>query len=237
MNPLFEIRDFTINYGHIEAVKGISLALNEGEITSLVGANGAGKTTTLLGISGILKSSYGTKYFNGVDITHYKPHRIVNLGIIHVPEGREILNNLSVFENLLLGAYVRKDKKSIAIDIEMVFSMFPILKDRSKNFAGNLSGGELQMLAIGRGLMGRPKLLLLDEPSLGLAPLIVAEIFETLIKINKSGITILLVEQNIRQALAISKNGYVLETGNIVLSEESEKLLVNPKVAEAYLGR
>jgi branched-chain amino acid transport system ATP-binding protein len=236
MNPLFEIRDFTINYGHIEAVKGISLAINEGEITSLVGANGAGKTTTLLGISGILKTSFGSKYFNGVDITHFKPHQIVKLGIIHVPEGREIINGLSVLENLILGAYVRKDKKSIASDIEMVFAMFPILKVRSKYFAGNLSGGELQMLAIARGLMGKPKLLLLDEPSLGLAPLIVAEIFETLVKINKAGITVLLVEQNIRQALAISKNGYVLETGNIVLADESGKLLVNPKVIEAYLG-
>jgi branched-chain amino acid transport system ATP-binding protein len=234
--PLFEIKDCTINYGHIQAVKGVDLAINEGEIISLVGANGAGKTTTLLGISGILKFAGGQKFFNGRNITHLKPHDIVKLGIIHVPEGREILNFLTVMDNLHLGAYSRNDKKSISSDLELVLDMFPILKDRAKNFAGNLSGGELQMLAIARGLMGKPKILLLDEPSLGLAPLIVEEIFDTLVRINAMGITILLVEQNIQQALSISKYGYVLETGKIVLSDDSKNLLTNPKIIEAYLG-
>jgi branched-chain amino acid transport system ATP-binding protein len=235
-SPLLELKDFKINYGHIQAVKGIDLKIYEGEITSLVGANGAGKTTTLLGISGILKLTQGQIFFDGTDITHCKPHEIVRMGIVHVPEGREILNYLTVLENLQLGAYSRKDKKSIAADLHWVMELFPVLNDRAGNMAGNLSGGELQMLAIARGLMAKPKLLLLDEPSMGLAPKIVQEIFNILCRINKAGISILLVEQNIQQALKISKYGFVLETGKIVLSDYSSKLLTNPKVIDAYLG-
>ena len=233
---LLEVSDLVINYGHNQAVKGINFKINENEITSLVGANSSGKTTTLLGISRILKLTRGRIFFNGEEVTHFKPHEIVKLGIIHVPEGREILNYLTVMENLELGAYARKDKKGINSDLEWIFSLFPVLKERLKNLAGNLSGGELQMLAMGRGLMAKPKLLLLDEPSMGLAPKISQEIFRILCRINKSGITVLLVEQNVQQALKISSYGYVLENGKIVLSDESNNLLNNPGVIEAYLG-
>jgi branched-chain amino acid transport system ATP-binding protein len=234
--PLLEIRNLVINYGHIQAIKGIDLKIYEGEITSLVGANGAGKTTSLLGISKILKLTKGQIFFQGKEITNLKPHEIVKLGIVHVPEGREILNFLTVLENLELGAYSRKDKTGISNDLNWVLSLFPILKDRASAMAGNLSGGEQQMLAIARGLMAKPKLLLLDEPSMGLAPLITEEIFRVLTEINKTGITILLVEQNIRHALKISKHGYVMETGRIVLFDTSKNLLVDPKVIDAYLG-
>jgi branched-chain amino acid transport system ATP-binding protein len=233
---ILEIKGLAIDYGHIKAVKGIDMTIAKGETTALVGANGAGKTTTLLGISKVLKPSAGTIVFDGKNITHLKAHDIVALGIIQVPEGREILKLLSVMENLDLGAYARKDKAGIRNDKEWVMSLFPILKDRAKSSAGNLSGGEQQMLAIARGLMARPRLLLLDEPSMGLAPIIVQEIFRVIAEINKAGITLLLVEQNVRQALRISNRGYVLETGKIVLSDSCDRLLANPKVAQAYLG-
>jgi len=233
---ILEVKDLHINYGHIQALKGINLNIFRNEITALIGANSSGKTTTLLGISKILSPAKGEIFFNEENITNKKPHEVHRLGIVHVPEGREILNYLTVMENLELGSYSRKDKKAVKSDLEMSLNLFPVLKERSKNMAGNLSGGELQMLAIARGLMAKPKLLLLDEPSLGLAPIICEEIFKVLETISKNGIAILLVEQNIEQALKISKYGYVLETGKIVLSDESDKLLHNPKVIEAYLG-
>jgi len=233
---LLNVSGLSIDYGHIKAVKGIDMTIAFGETTALVGANGAGKTTTLLGISKILKPSAGTIVFDGKNITRLKAHDIVALGIVQVPEGREILKLLTVMENLDLGAYTRKDKAGIRHDKEWVMSLFPILEDRAASPAGSLSGGEQQMLAIARGLMAKPRLLLLDEPSMGLAPLIVIEIFRVLREINNAGITLLLVEQNVRQALKISNHGYVLETGKIVLSDSSGKLLANPKVAQAYLG-
>jgi len=233
---LLELKGLNIHYGRIQAVKGISAQILKGEITALVGANGAGKTTTLLGISGILKPSSGKIFFAGKDITHAKAHELVKMGIVHVPEGREILKTMSVMENLDLGAYNRKNPKEVEQDREWILSLFPLIKTRAKQLAGNLSGGEQQMLAIARALMARPQLMLLDEPSMGLAPLIVQEIFHILADINTSGITILLVEQNIRQALKISRHGYVLETGNMVLSGTGDELLNHPRLIEAYLG-
>lgn len=233
---ILQVQDLAVSYGHIEAVKGISLTLNEGEITALVGANGAGKSTALLAISGLVKSASGKVLFNGEDLTQLSPHRIVGKGVVQVAEGRATLTTLTVEENLSLGAYTRKDKAGIASDLEWVYSLFPVLKNRAKGLAGNLSGGEQQMLAIGRALMAKPKVLLLDEPSMGLAPLIIQEIFRIVQEINKTGMTVLLVEQNVRQALRIAQRGYVLETGKIVLEDTGANLLHNPKVVEAYLG-
>ncbi|CAN5432389.1 ABC transporter ATP-binding protein [soil metagenome] len=233
---ILRIQDLAVSYGHIEAVKGIDLSLHEGEITALVGANGAGKSTALLAVSGLLKPVRGQVTFDGIDITGLAPHQIVKRGVVQVAEGRAILTTLTVGENLSLGAYTRKDKAQVARDLEWVHTLFPVLKQRSEGFAGNLSGGEQQMLAIARALMARPRVLLLDEPSMGLAPLMVQEIFRVLKEINLTGLTILLVEQNVRQALRIAQRGYVLETGKIVLSDSGSSLLENPKVIEAYLG-
>ena len=234
--PILQVEDLAVAYGHIEAVKGISLTLNEGEITALVGANGAGKSTSLLAISGLVKAARGKVIFNGQDLTQLSPHKIVESGVVQVAEGRATLTTLTVEENLSLGAYTRKDKEGIARDLEWVYALFPVLKNRAAGLAGNLSGGEQQMLAIGRALMAKPKVLLLDEPSMGLAPLIIQEIFRIVQEINKTGMTVLLVEQNVRQALRIAQRGYVLETGKIVLADTGANLLGNPKVVEAYLG-
>jgi branched-chain amino acid transport system ATP-binding protein len=239
--PILQIEDLAVAYGHIEAVKGISLTLNEGEITALVGANGAGKSTSLLAISGLVKAQRGRVLYRGEnpqgeDLAQMPPHRIVGAGVVQVAEGRATLTTLTVAENLALGAYTRKDKDGAARDLEWVYSLFPVLKNRAAGLAGNLSGGEQQMLAIGRALMAKPKVLLLDEPSMGLAPLIIQEIFRIVQEINKTGMTVLLVEQNVRQALRIAQRGYVLETGRIVLEDSGAKLLGNPKVVEAYLG-
>jgi branched-chain amino acid transport system ATP-binding protein len=237
MSEILRIQDLAVSYGHIEAVKGIDLVLNQGEITALVGANGAGKSTALLAVSGLLKPVRGKVMFDGVDLTRLSPHQIVRKGVVQVAEGRAILTTLTVGENLQLGTYSRKDTKLAAQqDLEWVHTLFPVLKERSAGLAGNLSGGEQQMLAIGRALMAKPRVLLLDEPSMGLAPLMVQEIFRILKEINKTGLTILLVEQNVRQALRIAQRGYVLETGKIVLADSGASLLNNPKVVEAYLG-
>jgi branched-chain amino acid transport system ATP-binding protein len=236
MTVLLRVRELAVAYGHIEAVKGISFHLNAGEITALVGANGAGKSTTLLALSGLLRPKAGAVLFEDEDITRLPSHEIVRRGIVQVAEGRAILTTLTVRENLALGAYSRKDSAGINDSLEQVFHLFPPLKDRGGQYAGNLSGGEQQMLAIGRALMAKPRLLLLDEPSMGLAPILVQEIFRTLVEINRSGLTVLLVEQNIRQALKIAAHGYVIETGKIVLADSGANLLANPKVVEHYLG-
>ncbi|MGI4936200.1 MAG: ABC transporter ATP-binding protein, partial [Janthinobacterium lividum] len=225
-----------VSYGHIEAVKGIDFALREGEITALIGANGAGKSTTLLALSGLVKASRGQVLFDGVDLARLSAHKIVQSGLVQVAEGRAILATLTIGENLSLGAYVRRDRAQIARDLDWVYTLFPVLKTRIDGLAGNLSGGEQQMLAIGRALMAKPRILLLDEPSMGLAPLIVQGIFRTIKQINETGMTVLLVEQNVRQALRIAQHGYVLENGKIVLEDSAAELLSNPKVEEAYLG-
>lgn len=236
MSEILRIDGLCVNYGHIAAVKNLNLHLRTGEITALVGANGAGKSTTLLAVSGLLKAAGGEIYFEGEPLSRLAPHQIVQKGIVQVAEGRAILTNLSIRENLDLGAYTRKDKAQIAADMEEVFHLFPVLKNRAQSLAGNLSGGEQQMLAIARALMARPKVLLLDEPSMGLAPLMVQEIFRVIQQVHQKGLTILLVEQNVRQALKIADRGYVLENGQIVLEDSGAALLSNPKVIEAYLG-
>ncbi|MEI6593747.1 MAG: ABC transporter ATP-binding protein [Holophagaceae bacterium] len=233
---MLQVQGLAVAYGHIDAVKEVSFELNQGEITALVGANGAGKSTTLLALSGLLRPKAGTVHFDGENITGLASHEIVRRGIVQVAEGRAILTTLTVRENLDLGAYTRRDGAGVADSLERVYDLFPVLKERTRQYAGNLSGGEQQMLAIGRALMAKPRLLLLDEPSMGLAPLLVQEIFRTLVQINKDGLTILLVEQNVRQALKISAHGYVLETGHVVLADTGARLLVDPKVAEHYLG-
>lgn len=240
MTVLLEVKGLEVSYGHIAAVKGIDFALNAGEITSLVGANGAGKSTTLLALSGLIPKSQGEVrgqiLFEGADVTQWSAHKRVERGIVQVAEGRATLTTMTVRENLELGAYTRKDRSQIASDLERVFHLFPRLKERIDGMAGNLSGGEQQMLAIGRAQMARPRVLLLDEPSMGLAPIIVQEIFRILRTINAEGLTIFLVEQNVRQALKIAQRGYVLETGQIVLADSGQRLLGNPRVLEAYLG-
>ena len=235
-NALLKIDHITVSYGAIKALKDISLSVNEGEIVTLIGANGAGKSTTLRTISGLLKPKEGKIYFKGRDISGEKPHVIVHLGISQAPEGRGIFSNLSTEDNLEMGAYSRKDKESIQRDKEHVFHIFPILQERRKQEAGTLSGGEQQMLTISRALMARPKLLLLDEPSLGLAPQIIKQIFKVIQEINQQGTTILLVEQNANMALHIAHKAYVLETGKIVLQGKAQDLLNNPDVKKAYLG-
>jgi len=234
---MLEIINLSVSYGAINALHGISLSVKAGGIVTLIGANGAGKTTALKTISGLLKPKSGEIFYDGKDIAGLPPHQIVARGLSHVPEGRMIFANLTVLENLQLGAYLQKDKKMIHLELEHVFNLFPRLKEREKQIAGTLSGGEQQMLAIGRALMSRPKLLLLDEPSLGLAPLLVKTIFEKIVEINREqGLTILLVEQNANLALEISHFGYVLETGKIILQDESAVLRRNPQVRSAYLG-
>lgn len=236
MSALLEVKGLKVAYGHIEAVKGVDFALREHEITSLVGANGAGKSTTLLALSGLIKKQAGTILFEGEDIGGLAPNKIVQRGLVQVAEGRATLTTMSVRENLELGAYTRRDKQNVKPDLDKVLERFPRLAERIDQMAGNLSGGEQQMLAIGRALMARPKLLLLDEPSMGLAPIIVQAIFATLKEINADGLTIFLVEQNVRQALKIAQHGYVLETGKVVLDDTGRNLLGNPRVLEAYLG-
>ena len=236
MNMLLEVRGLKVRYGVIEAVKGIDFRLVQGRITTLLGANGAGKSTTLLALSGLVGFTEGSAIFDGVELGAMPPHRIVELGLVQVPEGREILTRLTVKENLLLGGYRRRDYAVTKTDLEGVLALFPRLGERLDLAAGNLSGGEQQMLAIARALMAKPRLLLLDEPSMGLAPLLVQEIFKTLRVLNESGLTIFLVEQNARQALKIAHDAYVMENGEIALSGPSTELLHNPKVIEAYLG-
>ncbi len=234
---MLEIKQLTVAYGSIPALHGISAQIKQGDIVTLIGANGAGKTTTLRAISGLLKARGGDILLEGQSIANLPPHQIVKRGISHVPEGRMVFANLTVQENLRMGAYLRSDKAEIQAQLEYVFGIFPRLKERLQQIAGTLSGGEQQMLAIGRALMNKPKFLMLDEPSLGIAPLLVKTIFEKIVEINRQhGITILLVEQNANLALEISRYGYVLETGRIILEAESASLRQNPQVKSAYLG-
>ena len=223
-------------YGSIQALKGVTLTVEQGEIVSLIGANGAGKTTTLMSISGVCQPKQGRVSFLGQEISRLSTEKIVSLGITQVPEGRMIFPRLTVRENLLMGAFLRSDKAGIKADEEKVYELFPKLRERAKQHGGTLSGGEQQMLAIGRALMARPKVLLLDEPSLGLAPIVVENIFEIIKHINSEGVTILLVEQNAQMALQIAHRGYVLETGEVTLEGQAKDLLANPKVRSAYLG-
>jgi len=233
---ILEIEGLHVYYGAIHAIKGISLKVEPGKIVTLIGANGAGKTTTLSTIAGLIKPRRGKIIYNGQEIQGLPPHAINRMGICLVPEGRRIFPNLTVMENLMMGAYNRKDKNGVKQDLEWVFSLFPRLAERKNQLGGTLSGGEQQMLAISRGLMSRPKVMMMDEPSLGLAPILVEEVFEIIKKINKEGVTILLVEQNAVGALKISDYGYVLETGNITLEGHSKELLANEQVKKAYLG-
>jgi len=233
---LLEVEKVHSYYGNIHALKGVSISVEEGEIVTLIGANGAGKSTTLKTISGIVRPRQGTVRLAGEDLAQFPAHEIVEKGISQVPEGRGIFARLSVMENLEMGAYVRDDAQRIAQDIERVFAIFPRLKERRKQVAGTLSGGEQQMLAMGRSLMARPKVLLLDEPSMGLAPILVEGIFETIKNINKEGTTILLVEQNALMALQVANRGYVIQTGEIVLDDDAKALQTNETVQKAYLG-
>jgi branched-chain amino acid transport system ATP-binding protein len=234
---LLSVSGLSVNYGHIEAVRGVDLSLQAGRITTLVGANGAGKSTTLLALSGLVPKAAGKVMFDGHDITALPAHKLVAAGLVQVAEGRATLATLTVRENLELGAYTRRDGAAArAGDLERMFALFPRLKEREGQLAGNLSGGEQQMLAIGRALMARPRVLLLDEPSMGLAPIVVQGIFRTLREINAGGLTIFLVEQNVRQALKIAEHAYVLENGHVVLQGSGRELLDEPRVQEAYLG-
>lgn len=233
---MLEIKDLHVHYGVIEALKGISLEVNEGEIVALIGANGAGKTTMMQSISGIVKKSGGEINFLNESIMKANPKHIVEMGLTQVPEGRRTFTGMSVYENLMMGAFLRKDKDGIKRDYEKVCEQFPILKERMNQDASTLSGGEQQMLAMGRALMAKPKLLLLDEPSMGLAPILVKEIFNIIEEINKSGTTVLLVEQNAKMALSIAHRAYVLETGKVVMSGTGEELAKSPDVQKAYLG-
>ncbi|HOK33116.1 MAG TPA: ABC transporter ATP-binding protein [Fervidobacterium sp.] len=234
--PVLEVENLHVFYGSIHAIKGISFKVDQGKIITLIGANGAGKTSTLSTISGLVKAKRGKIVFDGHEIQNMPPHAINRMGICLVPEGRRIFPNLTVMENLMMGAFSRKDKQEVKKDIEWVFSLFPRLEERKSQLGGTLSGGEQQMLAISRGLMSRPKLLMMDEPSLGLAPILVEEVFDIVKKINAEGVTILLVEQNAVGALKISNYGYVLETGNVTIEGPSEELLSNDDVRKAYLG-
>jgi branched-chain amino acid transport system ATP-binding protein len=234
--PMLEVKDIHTYYGNIHALKGISLTVDKGEIVTLIGANGAGKTTTLRTICGLQKPRQGTIVLSEEDITHLKPHRIVARGVAMVPEGRGIFSRLTVAENLDMGAYMRTDRKAIEKDREYVFTIFPRLKERLKQVAGTLSGGEQQMLATGRALMAHPTLMLMDEPSMGLAPVLVEAIFDVIKMINQEGTTILLVEQNALMALSVANRGYVIQTGQIVLQDTAANLKNNEMVRKAYLG-
>lgn len=234
---MLEVKNLHVCYGVISALQGVTLSVKAGSIVTLIGANGAGKSTTLRAISGLVKPRSGEILFNGKNISGLPAHEIVKLGLSHVPEGRMVFANLTVHENLMMGAYLQRDKAVIQQELELVFKTFPRLKEREKQVAGTLSGGEQQMLAIGRALMSKPKFLMMDEPSLGIAPLLVKAIFEKIVEINRThGITILLVEQNANLALEVSHYGYVLETGKIILQNESAALRADPKVRSAYLG-
>lgn len=233
---MLEVKNLKVAYGSILALKKITFSVAQGEIISLIGANGAGKTTTLHSISNLVKKQGGTVLFNGEDITNLSADKIVGRGLVQVPEGRRIFANLTVKENLEMGAFIRKKKAEVKTDLEHVYELFPRLKERLRQSAGTLSGGEQQMLAMGRGLMSKPKLLLLDEPSMGLAPILVDEIFEIIQKINSEGTTILLVEQNAFKAMSIANRVYILETGTIAASGSSEEMIQNPAVQKAYLG-
>lgn len=233
---MLEIENLEVYYGAINALKGISFSVEQGEIIALIGANGAGKTTTLHTITGLIPARSGTIRLNGKDITKTPAHKIVSMGMAHVPEGRRVFAQLSVYENLALGAYTRKNKAEIADSFERVFERFPRLKERRTQSAGTLSGGEQQMLAMGRALMSKPSIILMDEPSMGLSPLYVNEIFDIIREINESGTTVLLVEQNAKKALSMANRAYVLETGKIVLSGDAKELMDNEQVKKAYLG-
>lgn len=234
--PLLEVKDIYTNYGSIQALKGISLEVYEGEIVTLIGSNGAGKSTTLGSVTGITPVASGQILFDGKDITHTKPSDITKLGIAVSPEGREVFGGLTVHENLRVGAYIVKDKKQIETSYQEVYSLFPRLAERKKQLAKTMSGGEQQMLAIARAMMSRPKMILLDEPSMGLSPNLVDMIFELIVKINQRGTTVLLIEQNANMALSIANRGYVLETGKVTLSGDAKELLANDNVRKAYLG-
>jgi len=235
--PLLKITELTSHYGPIQALHGISLEVHQGELVAIVGANGAGKTTLLLTLSGVQRASGGSISFDSLDISRMPSHKIVQSGICHVPEGRQVFAPLGVEDNLKLGAYRwRSDKTGLHQELEKIYQLFPILKEKRKQTAGTLSGGQQQMLAIGRALLGRPRLLLLDEPSMGLAPLLVEEIFRVIQELNDNGVTVLLVEQNANAALAIADRGYVLETGKVILSANADELLADEAVRKAYLG-
>lgn len=233
---MLEIKDLEVYYGMIQAIKGISFEVNQGEVIALIGANGAGKTTTLQTITGMIPAKKGSITFNGVDITKIPGHKIVPMGMAHVPEGRRVFSQLSVLDNLKLGAYTRKDSKEIQESLQMVYRHFPRLEERKSQPAGTLSGGEQQMLAMGRALMSKPSIILMDEPSMGLSPIFVSEIFEIIKEISESGTTVLLVEQNAKKALSIADRAYVLETGNIVLSGDAKELMNDESIKKAYLG-
>ena len=233
---MLEIKDLEVCYGVIRAIKGISFEVNQGEVIALIGANGAGKTTILHTITGLVPAKSGSILFEGKELTKMPAHKIVSMGMAHVPEGRRIFQQLSVLENLKLGAYTRKDKNEIAQSLKMVCERFPRLEERKNQIAGTLSGGEQQMLAMGRALMSKPRIILMDEPSMGLSPLLVTEIFDIIKVISESGTTVLLVEQNAKKALSIADRAYVLETGNITLSGKASDLMNNESVQKAYLG-
>ena len=233
---MLEIRDLEVFYGMIQAIKGVSFEVNEGEVIALIGANGAGKTTILHTITGLLTPKKGQVIFEGQDITKVPAHKIVSLGMAHVPEGRRVFSHLSVYQNLKMGAYTRKDKDEIEKKLETVYKRFPRLEERKNQIAGTLSGGEQQMLAMGRALMSHPRIILMDEPSMGLSPILVNEIFDIIQSVSASGTTVLLVEQNAKKALSIADRAYVLETGNIVMSGDAKELMNDDSIKKAYLG-
>ena len=233
---MLEVKDLQVYYGVIQALKGISFEVNQGEVIALIGANGAGKTTTLQTLTGIIPAKSGSISFEGRDITKVPAHKIVEMGMAHVPEGRRVFAEMSVYENLLMGAYTRKDKNEISQSLANVYKRFPRLEERKNQRAGTLSGGEQQMLAMGRALMSKPRIILMDEPSMGLSPIFVEEIFKIIQEISAAGTTVLLVEQNAKKALSIADRAYVLETGNIVLSGDAKELMNNESIKKAYLG-
>ena len=235
-DPYLELRDLRVCYGNVEALHGISVRVNKGEIVTLLGANGAGKTTTLTAISGLTKPASGGIFFEGSPLHVRHSHEVVGLGITHSPEGRRVFGTMTVLENLELGAFTCKDKARTARTLDWIYELFPRLRERAEQLAGTLSGGEQQMLAIGRAMMGNPKVLLLDEPSLGLAPILVRSIFASVTEINAAGVTVILVEQNARAALKIASRGYVMEVGKVVMEDDAKVLLANPDVQNAYLG-
>jgi branched-chain amino acid transport system ATP-binding protein len=233
---MLEVKDLQVYYGVIQAIKNVSFKVEEGEIIALIGANGAGKTTILHTITGLISPKQGEMLYEGIDLKKIPPHKIVSMGLAHVPEGRRVFAQLTVYDNLLMGAYTRSDRKEIDDTLQHVFARFPRLEERRSQMAGTLSGGEQQMLAMGRALMSKPRIILMDEPSMGLSPILVEEVFDIIRNINKSGTTVLLVEQNAKKALSIAHRAYVLETGNIVLEGDAKELMNNESVKKAYLG-